>query len=201
MDTILYYKVILHNNINNNTIKYNRNITNCITLLKIIERYDGKQSCNNRILKYINKRFQCKYKINDTNSIIINYNNEELYSDTINKLSIDKEYANNIKINIYEELLKDKRNKIFKRTNNINKVKSYNNNSKSKSNKFKYMKTKEFKDFNKFVNNINSIKNGLIKINSKFKYKNELDDEPNDISVSINDILEINILTDDNISK
>jgi len=201
MDTILYYKFILYNNINDNTIQYSRNITNCITLLKIIERYDGKQSCNNRILKYINKRFQCNYKINDTNSVIINYNNKELYSDTINKFSIDKEYANNIKINIYEELLKDKRNKIFKRTNNISKVKSNNINSKSKSNKFKYMKIKEFKDFNKFVNNINSIKNGLINTNFKFQTKKEIDDEPNNISVSINDILEINILKDDNISK
>jgi len=201
MDTILYYKLILHNNINNNIIQYNRNITNCIALLNVIERYDGKQLCNSRILKYINKRFQSNYKINDTNSIIINYNNKELYSDTLNKLSIDKEHANNIKINIYEKLFRDKRKKTHKRINNINKVKNNHNNRKGKLNKFKYMKIKDFRKFNKLVNNIDSIRSGLIKRNSKFQIKNEIDDESNNISVSINDILEINILTDDNIAK
>ena len=185
MDTILYYKLILYNNINNNIIQYNRNITNCIALLNIIERYDGKQSCNNRILKYINKRFQSNYKINDTNGIIINYNDKELYSDTLNKLLIDKEHANNIKINIYEELSSDKRKKISK-NNNINKVKNnYNNDRKNKLNKLKYMKIKEFKVSNKFAKNIYSIRNGLSKINPKLNMNNIIDDETNNISVSI----------------
>ena len=53
MDTISYYKLILHNNINNNIIQYNRNITNCIALLNIIERYDGKQSITELGMKYL----------------------------------------------------------------------------------------------------------------------------------------------------
>jgi len=199
----LYYKITLYNKINNNIIQYNKNISNCIPLLNIIEKYYRQASCNSRILKYINKRFYNNYKIKDTNSIIINYNNKELYS-YINELSINNTYTNNIKIYIYEEYLLDNIKKIElacnKNNNNNNKkIKEKTNDSninrKDKS-KFKYMRIKEFKNFNKYLKNINNIRNKLM-IKTKDYNKNKLLDNLNDTLDHINNILEINIIKDE----
>lgn len=198
MDRELYYRLTLSNNINDNIIQYNRNISNCITLLKIIERYDGMKSCNSRILKYINKIFQNQYKIKDTNSIRINYNNKEIYSNILHQNSINNIY-NNIKIDIFEEvsLKYNKNNKIQNkiktnkkennRTNNINYI-------KDKKIKGKYNNTRDFSNFNNFINNIYSIRNKLIKKNTKSFINNKEFYEMDNNSDSINDIIEVNIL-------
>ena len=68
-----YYIINLYNYIKDKIIHYNRNITNCITLIKLIEENYEKTSCKSKILKYINRLFQNNYKIKDTNSIKINY--------------------------------------------------------------------------------------------------------------------------------
>ena len=198
MDRELYYRLVLSNNINNNIIQYNRNISNCITLLKIIESYNGMKSCNARILKYINRIFQNQYKIKDTNSIQINYNNKEIYSNILYQNSINNIH-NNIKIDIFEEFsLKNNKNSKIKdkiiinkndknRTNNIN----YINNKKIKA---KYNNISEFRNFNKFINNIYSIINKLIKKNTKSLINNKEIYEMDNKSDSINDIIETNIL-------
>ena len=155
----IYYDIDLYNYINNRTIHYNRKITNCITLIKIIEENYDKISCKSKILKYINRLFQNNYKIKDTNSIKINFNNKELYFYNNNNKIINNEYANNIKLNIeYVKQINENINKIKIRNWDIKKINKY---RKFKEYIIKYGKFDINKGFKRYIENINILKEGL----------------------------------------
>lgn len=136
----IYYIINLYNYIGDKIIHYDRKIANCITLLK-----------------YINKLFQNNYKIKDTNSIMIDYEEKELYYYYRNE-GKNNIFINNIKLNI-KECFKNKNE--YKNSNkNIRKIKNNFKNRKIKKNDIKYNINE---DFTKYIERINNIKRNLCK--------------------------------------
>lgn len=156
----IYYNIDLYNCINNYTIYYNRKIANCITLIKIIEENYENSSCKMKIIKYINKLFQNKYKIRDTKSIEIIYGNKELYYYENDKL--DNKCHNNIKLKIKEKLEQIDEFNNNKEINNSWKIKNNNNkNGKCKNNNGKFSQFKLSKEFKRYIENIKFLKENL----------------------------------------
>lgn len=154
----IYYNIDLYNYIHDKVVYYNRKIANCINLLKIIEENYDNNNCKTKILKYINKLFLNNYKIKDTNSIKINYEEKEIYyyhrSEGKNVI-----FINNIKINIKECF-----GYINKAKYEINgrKIWKTNTHKNRKSKKKKdYIKYDINADFTKYIERMETIKEGL----------------------------------------
>ena len=167
MKNNIYYTINLYNYIHEKIIHYNRNIANCITLIKLIEENYEKYSCKSKILKYINRLFQNDYKIKDTNSIKIIYERKELYYYHRNE-GKNNIYINNIKLNIKECF--GSIDKFTNKNRNIRKnwkIKNFNKNGKIKKN---YIKYNISEDFTKYIERINTIKENLYKNDGKTLY-------------------------------
>ena len=155
----IYYNIDLYNYIYDKIIHYNKKIANCINLLKVIEENYDNYNCKTKIIKYINKLFQNNYKIKDTNSIKIIYEEKEIYyyhrGEGKNETRI-----NNIKINIKECFGYINKSKYEINERKIWKIKDIDKNKKCKKKK-DHIKYDVSVDFTKYIERMETIKEDL----------------------------------------